>query len=45
VAQVAISVSTKDEGEDKQFEWRDDGIEHQPTTLTVSGSMDNVDQV
>jgi hypothetical protein len=38
VAQVTISVATKDDGEDKQFEWRDDGIEQQQTTLTVSSS-------
>jgi hypothetical protein len=38
VAQVTISVATKGDGEDKQFEWRDAETEHQLMTLTVSSS-------
>ena len=37
MAQVAISVTTNGESEDKRFEGRAAGIDHQVTTLTASG--------
>jgi lysylphosphatidylglycerol synthase-like protein len=45
VVQVTISVATKDDGEDEEFEWRDAAIEQQPTTFFAAIALYVASQV